>query len=153
MKAKIIILALLLLSMQAQGYAETDDDKIPLIFPAEHVAPAAVNTGEVHLSVLKFSGNSMITHFMFAPGSRNYWHFHPSAEQTLLVLDGEGYYQEEGSPKRTIKKGDVIVTAPDVRHWNGATGDKPLVCLTVTDHSEKEHVVQLRAVTDEEYDK
>lgn len=151
MKAKIIIFALSLLLAQGKGYAETDGDKVDLIFPAEHVAPAAVNTGEVHLSVLKFKGNSMITHFIFNPGSRNYWHYHPGAEQTLLVLDGEGYYQEEGSPKRTIRKGDVIVTPADVRHWNGGTADKPLVCLTVTDHSDQGHVVQLRAVTDEEY--
>lgn len=93
----------------------------------------------------------MITHFRFSPGSRNYWHYHPGVEQTLLVLDGEGYYQEEGSPKRIIKKGDVIVSPVDVRHWNGATPDKPLVCLTVTEHSVDGHVVQLRAVTEEEY--
>ena len=61
------------------------------------------------------------------------------------------YYQEEGSPKRIIKKGDVIVSPVDVRHWNGATPDKQLVCLTVTEHSVDGHVVQLRAVTEEEY--
>lgn len=52
----------------------------------------------------------MIAHFIFKPYSRNFWHYHPDAEQTLLVLDGEGYYQEEGGEKRVIRKGDVIVT-------------------------------------------
>ena len=93
----------------------------------------------------------MITHFMFTPGSQNFWHYHPNAEQTLLVLDGEGFYQEEGKKKRTIKKGDVIVSPANVRHWNGATSEKPLVCITVTEHSFDGHAVQLRAVTDEEY--
>ena len=60
----------------------------------------------------------MIAHFIFKPNSRNFWHYHPDAEQTLLVLDGEGYYQEEGGEKRVIRKGDVIVTPPNVRHWN-----------------------------------
>lgn len=75
----------------ASDYA-TDKD----IFPAENTASAESNTGEVHLSLLKSSGNTMITRFHFSPGSRNFWHYHPNAEQTLLVMDGEGFYQEEG---------------------------------------------------------
>lgn len=125
----------------------TDKD----IFPAENTASAESNTGEVHLSLLKSSGNTMITRFHFSPGSRNFWHYHPNAEQTLLVMDGEGFYQEEGKEKRVIRKGDVIVSKANVRHWNGATSEKPLICITVTEHSFDGHVVQLRAVTDEEY--
>lgn len=121
------------------------------IFPLEEKAPSANNTGNVRISMLKNSGETMIVHFLFEKGSRNYWHYHPDAEQTLLVLDGEGYYQEEGSPKRFIRKGDVIVTPPDVRHWNGATPGKRIYCMTVTEHSFENHAVQLREVTDEEY--
>lgn len=130
---------------------QREKEDFSLTFPAEHLAPATNNTGEVHLSLLKRSGNTMITHFCFSPGSRNYWHYHPGVEQTLLVLDGEGYYQEEGSPKRLIRKGDVIVSPANVHHWNGATPDKPLICITVTEHAVDGHVVQLRAVTEEEY--
>lgn len=122
-----------------------------LIFPAENIASLESNTGEVHLSLLKESGNTVITHFKFSPGGRNFWHYHPNAEQTLLVLDGEGFYQEEGEEKRVIRKGDVIVTKANVRHWNGATPEKPLICVTVTEHSFDGHVVQLRAVSEEEY--
>lgn len=121
------------------------------IFPLEAKAPAANNTGNVKISMLKNSGNNMIVHFMFDKGSRNFWHYHPNAEQTLLVLEGEGFYQEEGQAKRTIRKGDVIVTAPNTRHWNGATPGKRIYCMTVTEHAVENHVVQLRAVTDEEY--
>lgn len=132
--------------------AQTNNQTPALIFPAEHTAPAN-NTGDVRLSMLKDSGNTMITHFHFSPGSRNYWHYHPGIVQTLLVLDGEGWYQEEDTPKRLIKKGDVIVTPADVKHWNGATSNKPLVCITVTESGVDGHVVQLRPVTDEEYNK
>lgn len=45
----------------------------------------------------------------------------------------------------------MIVSKANVRHWNGATSEKPLICITVTEHSFDGHVVQLRAVTDEEY--
>ena len=152
MKYKTLLLALLsLTTIVMQPSAQDMPENTELIFPAEMVGPSASNTGEVHLSVLKFSGNSMITNFCFSPGSRNYWHSHPNAEQTLLVLDGEGFYQEEGLEKQVIKKGDVIVTKANVCHWNGATPDKPLICMTVTDRSDDRHVIQVRPVTDEEY--
>lgn len=143
--------AIFAISMQFHMVAQDKIDNQQLIFPAENIASSESNTGEVHLSLLKSSGNTMITHFWFSPGSRNFWHYHPNVEQTLLVLDGEGFYQEEGKEKRVIRKGDVIVSKANVRHWNGATPDKALVCMTVTEHSFDGHVVQLRSVTDEEY--
>lgn len=147
--ALFIALSIPALNIQASTQDKTEQNK--LIFPAENIASSDSNTGEVHLSILKDSGNTMITNFCFSPGSRNFWHYHPNAEQTLLVLDGEGYYQEEGEAKRVIKKGDVIVSKANVRHWNGATPDMALVCMTVTEHAVDGHVVQLRPVTDAEY--
>ncbi len=152
MRTKITLFTILsILTLNIQAATRYDMEQNTLIFPAENIASSESNTGEVHLSILKDGGNSMITNFCFSPGSRNFWHYHPNAEQTLLVLDGEGYYQEEGEAKRVIKKGDVIVSKANVRHWNGATPDKVLVCMTVTEHSLDGHVVQLRPVTDAEY--
>lgn len=152
MRTKItLFIVLAILSLNIQATTRYDMEQNTLIFPAENIASSESNTGEVHLSLLKESVNTMIAHFRFSPGSRNFWHYHPNAEQTLLVLDGQGFYQEEGEEKRVIKKGDVIVSKANVRHWNGATPEKPLICITVTEHSFDGHVVQLRAVTDEEY--
>lgn len=124
----------------------------PTIFPAEHVAPADNNTGTVHISVLSRSERQMTTNFLFERGSRNSWHYHPGATQVLMVLDGEAYYQEEGQPKQLLHKGDVVTTAPNTRHWNGATPWSSAECLTITEViSDAEHVVQLRKVTDEEF--
>ena len=89
--------------------------------------------------------------FVFNPECRNYWHDHPDAEQTRVGLDGEGFYQEQGGSKRVIKKGDVRVSAPNLSHWNGALPKKSLVCITITEQALENHVVQLRAVTHEEY--
>lgn len=139
------------ISMQFHMAAQDKIDNQQLIFPTENITSPESNTGEVHLSILKEGDNTMITNFRFSPGSRNFWHYHPNVEQTLLVLDGEGFYQEEGSEKRVLKKGDVIVSKANVRHWNGATPDKALVCMTVTEHATDGHAVQLRPVTDEEY--
>lgn len=152
MRTKItLFIVLSILTLNIQAATRYDMEQNALIFPAENIASSESNTGEVHLSILKDGGNTMITNFRFSPGSRNFWHYHPNAEQTLLVLDGEGFYQEEGKEKRVIKKGDVIVSKANVRHWNGATPDKALVCMTVTEHAVDGHVVQLRPVTDAEY--
>ena len=122
------------------------------IFPAHHLAPEEFNTGTVHISVVSHSEHQMTTNFLFEKGSRNSWHYHPNATQVLMVLDGEGYYQEEGKDKQHIRKGDVIVTAPNIHHWNGATPDSSIECLTVTDIVPgEEHAVQLQKVTDEEF--
>jgi len=124
----------------------------PTIFPAGHIAPAEFNTGTVHISVLSRSERQMTTNFLFEPGSRNSWHYHPDAIQVLMILDGEAYYQEEGQPKRLLRKGDVVTTAPNTRHWNGATPWSSAECLTVTDIvPDQQHAIQLRQVTDEEF--
>lgn len=152
MRTKItLFIVLSILSLNIKAATRYDMEQNTLIFPAGNITFSESNTGEVHLSILKDGGNSMITNFCFSPGSRNFWHYHPNAEQTLLVLDGEGYYQEEGEEKHVIKKGDVIVSKANVRHWNGATPNKALVCMTVTEHAVDGHVVQLRPVTDAEY--
>ena len=126
--------------------------KAQTIFPTQFVAPAEFNTGTVHISVLSRSERQMTTNFLFEKGSHNSWHYHPNATQVLMVLSGEAYYQEEGKPKQLLRKGDVVTTAPNVRHWNGATPWSAAECMTVSEIAPGEqHAVQLRKVTDEEF--
>ena len=123
------------------------------IFPTKFTAPAEFNTGKVHISVLSRSEHQMTTNFLFERGSRNSWHYHPGATQVLMVLSGEAYYQEEGKPKQLLRKGDVVTTAPNVRHWNGATPWSDCECMTVSDIVPgEEHAVQLKKVTDSSQD-
>lgn len=145
MKRISFLLFVALLNITACLHAQT-------IFPAEFTAPAEFNTGTVHISVLSRSERQMTTNFLFEQGSRNSWHYHPNATQVLMVLSGEAYYQEEGQPKQLLHKGDVVTTAPNVRHWNGATPWSTAECMTVTEIvAGEEHAVQLRKVTDEEF--
>jgi 4-carboxymuconolactone decarboxylase len=123
------------------------------IFPQGTKSTLREHTGTVYISSLKYTGNQSITHFVFEAGSRNWWHFHPDAGQTLLVLGGEGYYQEKGKPVRVVRQGDVVVTPANVRHWNGATPKSAIECITVSEQSDKEHVKWLRIVTDEEFNR
>lgn len=47
--------------------------------------------------------NCPIGNVTFEPGCRTFWHKHTGG-QILLVLAGEGLYQERGKPARRIKK-------------------------------------------------
>ena len=87
----------------------------------------------------------------FEPGARTKWHYHP-AGQILLVIDGVGYYQEKGQPKKIIRKGDVIKCQPNVPHWHGASADKSFIQIAVTNRHLGE-TVWMQEVTEEEYNK
>ncbi len=91
---------------------------------APHFAgPADRFTGEVeveslfHADLAGDNGGGMVH---FQPGARTAWHTHPRG-QTLIVTAGEGWVQQEGEPRHTIREGDVVRIPPAVRHWHGAT--------------------------------
>lgn len=87
----------------------------------------------------------------FEPGARTNWHSHP-AGQIILVINGEGYYQEEGSPKKNLHKGDVVKCPANVPHWHGASVDKELIQVAIT--SRKNGPTKwMKPVTEEEYTK
>ena len=67
----------------------------------------------------------------FEPGARTKWHLHPDG-QIILVLGGTGYYQEKGSPKKILRKGDVVTCPPNIPHWHGASTDKEFIQVAVT---------------------
>lgn len=75
-----------------------------LIFPRGKEAKSEHYTGRIFITPGIHKAGYDINHLIFEPGSRNDWHIHPDADQLMLVLDGEGYYQEEGKPKRLVRK-------------------------------------------------
>ncbi|MEP1019019.1 cupin domain-containing protein, partial [Maribacter dokdonensis] len=68
----------------------------------------------------------------FEPGARTNWHSHP-AGQILIVTQGEGYYQEEGEPKRILRNGETIKCMPNVKHWHGATPNSAVAHIAISD--------------------
>ena len=85
----------------------------------------------------------------FEPGARTKWHYHPDG-QILLALDGLGYYQEKGSPRKILRKGDVVQCPANLAHWHGAGPDQPFVQVAIT-NAQNGTAVWLTAVTEEEY--
>ncbi|NJO03763.1 MAG: cupin domain-containing protein [Bacteroidia bacterium] len=85
----------------------------------------------------------------FEPGARTNWHSHPGG-QIILVMAGEGYYQEKGSPKRVLHQGDAVKCPANIPHWHGAGPDQVFIQLAITSRDQGP-TVWLDPVTDEEY--
>lgn len=94
---------------------------------------------------------SLVGCVTFEPGARSNWHLHPGG-QILVIVDGTGYYQEQGSIKRIIKKGESIKCPPNIPHWHGASKDEPLIQIAIT-NNQNGPTVWLQKVTEEEYNK
>jgi quercetin dioxygenase-like cupin family protein len=94
--------------------------------------------------------NCGIGEVIFEPGCRNNWHTHPS-NQILIVIQGTGYYQEEGFPNCEIKVGDIVNVLPGIKHWHGATPNGRFTHYAVGINTEKGIVNWLEPVTDDQY--
>lgn len=111
-----------------------------------------------------FTGNAFLTAFIandknnefsagnvtFEPGARTNWHTHPKG-QVLIVLEGEGFYQEEGKPAQSIKRGDVVNIPENVKHWHGATAKSKMAHIAITNFKEGVQVTWLKPVSDQDY--
>jgi len=69
----------------------------------------------------------------------------------LIVIEGNGFYQEQGKIAQAIKKGDVINIPENVTHWHGASATSRMVHIAITNYSGDENVIWLNAVTDQEF--
>jgi quercetin dioxygenase-like cupin family protein len=82
----------------------------------------------------------------FEAGARTYWHIH-SAGQLLLIEDGKGRLQEQGSAIRDLLVNQPVMTKPNVLHWHGAAPDQGATQFTVYSGT----LEWKEAVTDDEY--
>lgn len=97
-----------------------------------------------------------IANVTFEPGCRNNWHIHKAKSgggQLLLCIDGEGWYQEEGSAPRSLKPGDVVQIPAGVKHWHGAKKDSWFSHSAVEVPGENTSNEWCEPVSNEEYDK
>ncbi len=111
-------------------------------------------TGQTYLTMLSAKEdvfNAPIGNVTFEPGARTHWHKHDGG-QILLVLNGEGRYQEKGKPLQVLQKGDIVRIAPGVEHWHGAAPDSWFVHLSLETNAHQNGKTDwLAPVTDEEY--
>ncbi|MBL8265848.1 carboxymuconolactone decarboxylase family protein [Steroidobacter sp.] len=133
----------------------TDPTRLIVVEPGmqKRTAPASNFSGSVTVeSPFKGSGVSRLggATVTFQPGARTHWHIHPRG-QLLIVTKGEGWVQGEGEPVRVVKAGDVVWTAPGVKHWHGATTTSMMAHVAVSESLEGEVVEWLEPVTSDQY--
>ncbi len=100
--------------------------KEELSFPIgeENIAYDKYFVGKSYLCPLTDRNKTfLLTNVAFEPGCRNNWHIHHAKKgggQILIVVDGEGYYQEEGKDPISLTKGMVVTIEANIKHWHGA---------------------------------
>lgn len=147
----LCIIASASLSAHAAEPVDSVSHDSSMIFPKGVEFKSEHYRGHVFASPIAHKPGYDVSQLTFEAGSSNDWHIHEDAEQMMLILDGKGYYQEEGQSKRLIRKGDIISTPANAKHWQGSTPDCRLVYISITDHTNKGHIKWIAPVTDEEY--
>ena len=92
----------------------------------------------------------------FEPSCRNNWHIHHAKTgggQVLICVDGEGWYQEEGQPARSLKSGDIVLIPANVKHWHGAKKDSWFSHIAIEVPGEETSNEWCEPVSDEDYAK
>ncbi|MCB9265728.1 MAG: carboxymuconolactone decarboxylase family protein [Lewinellaceae bacterium] len=154
MRNSTIPIFLLLTLFSLQSTAQTPPDILNTIFPSGDKIEGGNFEGTVWVKRLlpaDSAFNAALGNVIFEPQARSKWHKHPGG-QTLIGLDGMGYYQEKGKPLQILRKGDVVRCPPDIEHWHGASHDSWFVQLAITPEHPEGRVIWLHEVTKEEYE-
>ncbi|SER13512.1 cupin domain-containing carboxymuconolactone decarboxylase family protein [Neolewinella agarilytica] len=145
---------LLLLLLMAPASAQKIPDSLNVIFGPGQRIESPNFTGPVWVERMVIIEDETqpvpIGNVTFPPKSRSNWHHH-SAGQTLLVLDGVGYYQEKGGSVQVLRKGDKVQCPSGVEHWHGAANDHWFVQLALTKEHPDGRVIWGEPVTNRQY--
>ena len=115
--------------------------------------PAEWFTGTVRIDPLfgaKAPARASGASVTFEPGARTAWHTHPLG-QTLIVIAGCGRAQSWGGPIEEIRPGDVVLIAPNEKHWHGAAPTTAMTHIAIQEALDGEVVDWMEKVSDEEY--
>src|SRR5205823_14996854 len=83
----------------------------------------------------------------FEACARTAWHTHPLG-QTLIVTSGFGRVQRWGGSIEEIRPGDVVLIAPDEKHWHGASPTTGMSHIAIQERLNGKVVERMEKVTD-----
>jgi quercetin dioxygenase-like cupin family protein len=147
MKKSIITLFLVLPFI---GIGQNSEYNINSYLNEGNKAPNTHYIGEAWLNSLLRADESLnynITKATFRANSTLDWHKHTSP-QVLIIVDGEGYYQEKGKNPIRIKEGDVLKCNPDIEHWHTSSKEKDVTYLAIYSGE----TIWTEVLSQEEYD-
>ncbi len=126
-------LALLFVLLPLSIYAQNSGYSVKSTLSEGMKAPNTHHIGEAWLNFLVEAGgdfNYNITQATFSANSTLDWHKH-ATPQVLIILEGEGYYQERGKEPIILRKGDVIKCEKDVEHWHTSSAGSEVSYIAV----------------------
>ena len=97
--------------------------------------PAETFTGEVFVDPITRglpSSGLNVAAVHFTPGARTAWHSHAGG-QTLYVTEGRGLVQARGGHIVELSPGDVVFAPDGEEHWHGASPDRLMTHLSITE--------------------
>ena len=115
-------------------------------------APNTHYIGEAWLNgLIRAEGdlNYNITKATFKANSTLDWHKH-STPQILIIVEGEGYYQEKGKDAIIIKTGDVVKCDSGIEHWHASSKKSDVTYLAI--YGGNEPTTWTEVLTQEAYD-
>lgn len=134
------------------GFAQNSPYSVTSFLPQGPLAPNTHYLGEAWLNGV-FQGDSElnfnITKATFRKNSTLDWHKH-ATPQVLIVIEGEGYYQEKGKEPIVIKKGDIVKCPKEVEHWHTSSKESLVTYLALYDGTKP--TVWTDKLTQEYYD-
>ena len=104
-------------------YAQDSDYFMSSYLDEGFKAPNTHYIGEAWLNRLLKADDDLaynITKATFKANSTLDWHKHASV-QVLIVVAGEGYYQEKGKEAIIMKAGDIIKCEKNTEHWHSSS--------------------------------
>ena len=114
-------------------YSQSSDYTISS-FKSEGIkAPNTHHIGDAWLNFLMQADDSFnynITQATFSANSTLDWHKH-ATPQVIIIVEGEGYYQERGKEAIILKKGDVLKCEKDIEHWHSSTADSDVSYIAI----------------------
>ena len=126
--ATILIMTLpLLVCAQSAEYSVTSYKDEGMKAPNTHYI------GEAWLNGLVRADGDVtynITKATFRANSTLDWHKHESP-QVIIVVEGEGYYQERDKDAIRMKEGDVIKCDKDTEHWHASSKESDVTYLAL----------------------
>ena len=128
---------ILFLTLSILTFGQQDSYSVKSFLDKGTKAPNTHHLGEAWLNFLIQEDDGLeynITQATFSPNSTLDWHKH-STPQVLIVIEGEGYYQEKGKEAILIKKGDIIKCKKDTEHWHTSSIDSKVSYLAIYGNS------------------
>ena len=122
-----------LLSFSAALSAQNSGYTVSSYLTEGNKAPNTHYIGEAWLNHVLEADDDLsynITKATFKANSTLDWHKHESV-QVLVIVEGEGYYQERGKEPMILKEGDVIRCEKDTEHWHSSSKKNDVTYLAI----------------------